>query len=86
MDTAEDARLFLNPQELSVFLANEESRAQLWTEKFGVALLADQSLAAGDFRVETQVHRVDGRTAVICERLSAALASAVEAKPPEGEQ
>lgn len=83
VDATEDAQLFLNPEELCAFLAREEARVELWAEKFGVSLVGDASLAAGDFRVETQVHRVDGRNAVICERLSAALASAIEAAPPE---
>ncbi len=86
VDATEEAQLFLNPEELATFSVHEEARAQLWSEKFGVALLGDASLAAGDFRVETPIHRVDGRSEVICERFTAALAVAVEATPPEGEQ
>lgn len=85
IEATEEAQVFLNPEALEVFSTKEESRRASWSEKFGVSLLSDVALEADEYRVETPIQRVDGRTEAVRERLIAALAGAIEAAPPEAE-
>lgn len=78
-------RLRLHPADLARLLEVAEERIERWRERYGLELVEDPSLAAGELHIEARQGSIDGRHEGVRDRLREALAEAL-AQDTEVEQ